>query len=306
MKIFALVAAAAAVLRAQRPVQLPIADLPPATVVATSDGKPITAGDVRAILSSGDPQSVNMAKNSPDAFLNNLVVMRYLASVADKEHLAEQSPLKEQLAFINNRFLAGAAMNHLRESYSVPEETINEFYTRNQSRYEMAHIKVIAIGFCPTVPKGTSEEDIKAQAMAALGCKQKHTEEEAHQIALGLVGLIRGGKDFVKIVKESSEDPDSKATEGDFGLVTRDNSFKQEIKDATFALQGDDVSQPIRSGNFYYIIKIKDRSVNPLPNVHEQIVQELKQKHFTEFLDEIGKRLKPVIVRPDFFLGAAR
>ncbi len=304
MKIFALVAAAAAVLRAQGPLQLPIADLPPATVVATSDGKPITAGEIRAILSSGDQQSVNMAKNSPEQFLSTLVVTRYLASVAEKEHLPEQSPMKEQLAFINNRFLASAAVNFMRESYSVPENAINDFYAKNQSRYDMARIKVIAIGFCPTPPEGTSEEAIKAQAMAAVGCKQKRTEEQAHQIAMGLVGKIRGGVDFVKLVKEASEDPDSKATDGDFGLVTRDNSFKQEIKDATFALQGDDVSQPIRSGNYFYIIKIKERSVQPLSNVHEQIAQELKQKHFNDWLNEMGARLKPVIVRPDFFTGA--
>lgn len=311
MKIFALVAAAAAVLRAQAPLQLPIADLPPDTVVATSDGKPITAGDIRAILGSGDSQSINLAKNSPEQFLGAMVVARYLASMAVTEHLAEESPLKEQLAFINNRFLAGAAMNHLRESYNVPEEAINDFYAKNQSRYDMARIKVIAIGFCPVVSAAaaTSDEELKRlaqEAVAAAGCKNKHTEEEAHQLALGLVGRIRGGQDFVKIVKEFSEDPDSKATDGDFGLVTRDNSFKQEIKDATFALRDNDVSDPIRSGNYFYIIKIKERSVNPISNVHEQIIQELKQKHFTDWLDETSKRLRPVILRPDFFLGAAR
>ena len=184
MKIFALVAAAAAVLCAQ-PVQLPIADLPPDTVVATSGGKPITAGEIRSILMSGDPRSVNMAKNSPEQFLGAVLLNRYLAGVAEKEHLADQSPLKEQMAFINNSFLAGAAMNFIRETYSVPEEAISDFYTHNQSRYDMARIKVIAIGFCPVAPTGTSEEAIKQQAIIALGCKQKHTEEQAHQLALG-------------------------------------------------------------------------------------------------------------------------
>ena len=180
MKIFVLVAAAAAVLRAQGPVQLPIADLPPTTVVATSDGKPITAGDIRAILSSGDPQSLAMAKNSPELFLGNLVVMRYLASDAEKEHLAEQSPLKEQLAFINNRFLASAAVNHMRESYSVPEEAINDFYTRNQSRYDMAHIKVIAIGFCPVVSTATATSDEELKRARAGGRRRGRMQEQTH------------------------------------------------------------------------------------------------------------------------------
>jgi hypothetical protein len=302
MKLFALVAAAAAVICAQSP----ITTLPPETVVATSDGKPITAGEIRKLLEVGDPTTISQAKTSPTQFLTTYFLMRYLAAQAADRHLADQSPLKEELEYINARFLAGAMVNQMRESYNVPEQAINDFYAHNKSRYEMAHIKVIVIGFCPVVPKnsGTSDEAIAEAArlaVAASGCTNKHTEEQAHDIAVGLVGRIRGGADFVKLVAQHSEDAESKATEGDFGLVTRDNSFKQEIKDAVFALKDGDVSDPVRSGNFFYIIKIKDKSVQPLSNVHEAIIQELKQKHFTETLDEITKRLAPVILRPDFF-----
>ena len=95
---------------------------------------------------------------------------------------------------------------------------------------------VFAIGFCPDEPKatGNTDEDIQAKAkwaVANAGCTNKHKEQGAHDLAVGLVGKIRGGVDFLKMVAEYSEDPDSKATQGDFGLVTRENSFKQEIKD---------------------------------------------------------------------------
>jgi hypothetical protein len=307
MKLFALAAAFAAFLCAQ--VQLPISDLPPDTVVAkTSDGRSITAGEIRFLLEAGDPQSISMARNNPDLFLGSVFFNKYLAGEAEKEHLAEQSPLKEQLAFIINRFLAGAMVNRIREQYTVPEEAIAEFYKINQSRYEQAWIKVLAIGFCPTVATtGTTPEEIEKAARDAVGaahCTSKRTEAQAHEIALGLVGRIRGGTDFVKLVAQYSDDPDSKATEGDFGLVTRDNSFKQEIKEATFALKEGEASNPIRSGNYFYIIKIKEKTVQPLSTVHEKIVQDLKQKHFTDWLEETNKRFKPVIERPDFFTGA--
>ena len=306
MKLFVFVAVSAAVLCAQAPLQLPVADLPPDTVVAKSDGKTITAGEIRNILASGDPQAIGMAKNNPEQFLGSLFLTQYLASEAEKQHLADQSPLKEQLASVRARILTGAVVNQIRESYNVPDEAVAEFYAHNQSRYEQARIKVIAIGFCPDEPKatGNADEDIKAKAQWAVanaGCKSKHTEQQAHDLAFGLVGKIRGGADFIKMVAQYSEDADSKATQGDFGLVTRDNSFKQEIKDATFALRDDDVSNPIRSGNFFYIIKIKERNIQPLANVRDPIVQELKQKHFTEWLAELQKRFKPEILRPDFF-----
>src|ERR1700733_10486919 len=121
MKLFALVAAGAAVLCAQARVQSPITKLPPETVVATSDGKPITAGEISSILESGDPQAIGLARNSPEQFLGSLFVMRYLAAEAEKQHLAEQSPLKEQLKYILDRLMEGAEINQLREAYIVPE-----------------------------------------------------------------------------------------------------------------------------------------------------------------------------------------
>lgn len=309
MKQFALIAVAAAVLCAQAPLQLPIADLPPDTIVArTSDGKSITAGEIHSLLGSGDGQAIAMARGNPEQFLTNLFVMRHFATEGEKAHVADQSPLKEQLEYMRNKVLAQVMLNQMRETYRVPDEAVSEFYAHNQSRYEQAWIKVIAIGFCPVpTAAGTSAEDIKRaaeDAVAAAGCKNKHTEQQAHDLAFGLVGKIRAGADFVKVVAEYSEDPDSKATQGDFGLVTRDNSFKQEIKDATFALRDDDVSNPIRSGNFFYIIKIKEKNVQPLSSVREPIVQELKQKHFVEALDDLTKRFKPEILRPDFFTAA--
>ncbi len=308
MRLLALAAACAAFLRAQSPLDLPIKSLPPETVIATSDGKPITAGEIRHLMESGDPRMISMAKQSPENFLGNVFVTRYLASEGEKAHLADEDPLKQQLQMVRERMVGLAMVNRLRESYDVPEQAIDDFYAKNQSRYEQAWIKVIAIGFCPVVSQtGTSAEDIKKAAQAAIDaahCTSKRTEDQALEIANGLVGKIRGGADFVKMVKQYSEDPDSKATDGDFGLVTRESTFKQEIKVAVFALGKDDISNPIRSGSFFYIIKIKDKSAQPLSAVREPIIQELKQKHFTDWLDEVSRRFKPVITRPDFFTAS--
>lgn len=308
MKLLALVAASAAFLCAQAPLQLPInIDMPPDTVIAISDGKRITAGEIRKLLESGDPSLNNLAKQSPENFLSNYVFLRYLAGEAEKAKLAEQSPWKEQLQIMHDRILFTGMVNRMREEYNVPEDAINSLYAKNKARYEQVRIKVIAIGFCPTVEAtaGASIEETKRLAEAAVAaahCEHKRTEDQAHDIAVGIVGKLRGGADFVKMVDQYSEDADSKATAGDFGLVTRDNSFKPEIKAAVFALGDKDVSDPIRSGQFFYIMKIKEKAIQPLSSVHEQIVQELKQKHFTEWLEDVNKRFKPTIERPDFFV----
>jgi peptidyl-prolyl cis-trans isomerase C len=310
MKLFALVAASAALLCAQAPLQLPITDLPPDTIVAKSNGKTITAGEIRKLLETGDPRLVNMAKLSPENFLGNIFVTRYLGAEGDKVHLADESPLKEQLQMIRDQLVGNALINRLRETFVVTEEGIEDFYAKNQSRYDQARIKVIAITFCPSLQQkmGTTDEDLKNAAKAALEaahCTSAHSEEQAHDLAVGLVGRLRAGADFVKLVDQYSEDPDSKATAGDFGLVTREGSFKPEIKTAVFSLKDGEVSDPIKSGPTFYIITIKEKTVRPLASVREPIVQELKQKHFTDWMEEITKRFKPTIERPDFFTATA-
>jgi PPIC-type PPIASE domain len=312
MKLFALAAASAALLCAQSPLQLPINSLPPETVVAKSpDGSTMTAGEIRRLLESGDPAMISLARQSPDRFIGSVFLQRYFLAEAEKAHIADESPLKEQLQFTRDRILAQAMFTRIRESYAVPEQDIDAFYARNTSRFEQAWIKVIAIAFCPplTPAAGTSAEDIRQAAKAALEnahCTTKRTEAQAHDQAVGLVGRLRGGADFVKMVAQYSEDSNSKDTEGDFGLVTRDNSFPHEIKDAVFSLSNGDVSGPIRSGSFFYIVKIKEKTVQPLANVREPIIQELKQKHFTDWVGDLEKRFKPVIERPDFFTTSSK
>jgi peptidyl-prolyl cis-trans isomerase C len=306
MKLFALVAASAVLVCAQGPLQLPINNLPPDTIVARSEGKPITAGEIAGLLAIGDPKMVNLAKMDPDQFLGSIFFMRYLTEEASKIHLAEESPWKEQLQYVRNQIVANAMMNRMRETYYVPEEAVEDFYKKNSDRYVQAWIKVIMIRSCAPMPKptGTSEEEIKAAAKRALEsfCDAKRDDAEGIAFANKIVARLHAGEDFVKLVKEYSEDGDSKATDGDFGLVTRTNSIPDAIKSATFSLKDGEVSEPVRSGNYLYIIKIKDRTIQPLEAVREPIVQDLKQKHFTDWLQQVSLRLKPVIERPDFFV----
>ncbi len=307
MKLFSLIAATSVFLCAQAPRQLPITDMPRETVIAKADGKPITAGEVRDILGVGDPKAINMASMNPEQFLVNISVMKFLAAEADKAHLAEESPLKEELQYMRNQIVANAMVNRYREVYNVPDTAIEEFYKKNSSRYEQASIKAIVIGFCPALatPTGTSDEELRRIAKEAFDnahCESKHSEAEGRAIAAKVEAELKAGADFVKLVAKYSEDKESQEVGGDYPLVTRTSSYKDEIKSGVFALKTGDISEPIRSGNYLYIIKVKERTVQPLAAVHEPIVQELKQKHFTDWMQEISVRFKPVIDRPDFFV----
>jgi peptidyl-prolyl cis-trans isomerase C len=307
MKTCILVALFSVALCAQGPVQSPVGGMPPETVVANIDGKDITAGEVRKMMETWPPNLIQQYKTNPSFALEQAYIMRYLTVEGDKLKLADQSPLKEQLELMRSNVIAGAMVNRERDGYQVPDQAINDFYSRNQSRWERAKIKVIAIGFKPAIaaPAGTSPEALRKaaeDAVAAAHSQTQRSEAEAKTLADELVKKLRAGATFGKFVADYSEDPVSKASSGDFGTVTRNGgSFSDDIKRVVFALKAGEISEPVKQATSLYIIRLEDRTVQPLNEVASTIVDELKQKHLDEFMKSMQQRFTPVVKRPDFF-----
>src|SRR6266852_7693782 len=143
MKTSILFVALAASLSGQPPAP---AQLTPETVVAKVDGKDVTAGEITAMLQhSGDPRVMQAFQQNPKYVVQQLFMMRYLARLGEQAKIAERSPLKEELEMIRMNAIAGAMVNQERDGYSVTAQAINDFYSKNQSRYQQAKIKAIFI-----------------------------------------------------------------------------------------------------------------------------------------------------------------
>ena len=55
---------------------------------------------------------------------------------------------------------------------------------------------------------------------------------------------ILSGADFVKLVKENSEDASSKAKDGDMGTMSRADNLPESIRSVVFGLKAGEVSDP--------------------------------------------------------------
>ena len=95
---------------------------------------------------------VQLFQQNPKYAVQQLFMLRYLADEAEKAKLGEQSPLKEQLAFLRANSMASAMVSHEHNFYPVSNQQIKEFYDKNQARYQQAKIKVIYIAFKPSAP----------------------------------------------------------------------------------------------------------------------------------------------------------
>jgi peptidyl-prolyl cis-trans isomerase C len=285
----------------------PAAAITPETVVAKVDGKDVTAAEIQQALVTMPPQFMQLFNQNPKAAVQQLFVMRYLAEEGEKLKLAEQSPLKEQLEMQRANAVAGARLNYESDHYQVPQEAIDDYYKRNQAKYQQARIKVISIAFKPTLagtgttPSAGSLDDVAKQALAAAHSSEQRSEAEARQRADEVVKKLRAGEDFAKLVAEYSDDATSKAAGGDFPLVKPSSSYPDEVKKAVFALNPGQVTAPLRQVSAFYVIRVEDKSTQPMSEVLDPISQEIRQAHVTEWFRNLTKRFEPTVESVEFF-----
>jgi hypothetical protein len=285
----------------------PTSDIADDAVVAKVDGKDVTAGEIRKSMMVMPQEFIKLFEQNPKYAVQQLFMLRYLADEAERTKLGEESPLKEQLAFLRANALASAMISHEHNFYPVSNQMIKEFYDRNQARYQQAKIKVIYISFKPTAPvtgSVSSEKSLEdvARALSEGGLsKTERTEADARKLAEDLIKQIRGGADFAKLVADYSEDAASKAAGGDFGVVNINSSYSADVKKAVLALKPGEVTEPLRQSNAFYIIRVEDKTVQPVAELTTAISQEVRQAHLNEWLSEVSKRFDPTVANVQFF-----
>ena len=98
----------------------------------------------------------------------------------------------------------------------------------------------------------------------------------------------RGGVDFVKLVKEFSQDKASAGQNGDIGMPVRKTTTQipETMRNAVLALKAGQVSDPVRHENGYYIFRAESAGVLPYEKVKDEIYKELKDVGFNRWKEK--------------------
>lgn len=273
------------------PAPSPAPRLAPDTVIAEyGDGQKLTYGELQRFMSILTPQVRQNVMRNRKELVEKYLLMRHLSEVAQQDKLSETSPYKEQLEMFRMNMLMNAEINKTVNGFIVSPEEAQNFYDQNKSRFEQVNLKLIYIPFSSSPTTGANG-------------KKALTEPEAKAKADDLIKQIKGGADFVKLVKENSEDATSKAKDGDLSVSKSDN-LPEAIRSVALALKPGELSDPIRQPNGFYIFRGESVSAKPFADVRNQIFAELKNVKMREWLESTTKSLNIKPENEQFFSGA--
>jgi peptidyl-prolyl cis-trans isomerase C len=271
------------------PAAAPPADVPAETVVATVNGKKITAGDIAKIIAGLPPQLQQNFDRDKREFIRQYALLTELAAMAEREKLAETSPHKERLEYVRMQVLVQAMVDDKSNKMVVTNEEQQKAYEAGKDKYTQAKVRVIYIPFSST------------PATAAPAQGKSMTEAEAKAKADSLVKQARAGANFVKLVKEHSQDPTSVEKDGAFGVVSKGDSLPEPVKTAIFALAANAISDPVRQPNGFYIFRADEIGVRPYEEVKDDIYRELKEQKFNAWFLETRQNLKVTFDNEAYF-----
>jgi len=267
----------------------PPAPVTPDSVVAEVGGKKITAGEVDQLFQGLPPQYQQSARMNPARILMQILMFRYLADEAEKANLDKRPELKATLDFQRMAILYQAEINDYKDKIPVSREDQDKVYQENPDRFKQVKVKVIHISFSATPDKPGPEG------------KKMFSEAEAKAKADELRKQILAGEDFGKLARENSDDKSSSAKDGDFGTISHNSPYPEPVKKAVFALKEGEVSEPVKQANGFYLIRADSIVVQPFGEVRPQIIEELKQTRFTDWMKGLETRFAVKVDNPAYF-----
>ncbi len=271
-------------------VAAPPADPAPDTVLATIDGKKLTYGELQRYLDGLGPDNKKAALEDRKSLVEQYALMTKLVEIAEKEKLPEQTPYREVLEASRRQILAQAEYQNQYLHLVVTAGDQKKFYDEHKEDYTQVQLQVLYLGFVNDAPQG------------ALGSGKKYrTEEEAKKQIESIRQQIHSKEDFIKLVKQYSEDEASKAKNGEYGTMKKSDNLPVDIKAVIFNLKQGEVSQPVPQRNGFYLFRAEVVGLRPYDEVRDEIYNKLKETRLQEWMLKTQKDISIKIENPAFF-----
>ncbi|MCW5980451.1 MAG: peptidylprolyl isomerase [Bryobacteraceae bacterium] len=262
-------------------------------VVTVVDGDQLTGAGLKRLLAGAPPNVRANFRNSPQKFLEQYALMARLVKDAESQKLGQKSPYREQLEWVESELLMQAKLNSYSDSINIGPKEEKEYYESHRDHYTEAKVKVLYISFAEDPSQFNAPEGRKIL-----------NEKQARDKIEGLRKQIQEGADFVKLVKEHSEDATSAAKDGDLGVVRRSDKLPEHIQKAIFALKPGEISEPVKQPNGFYLFKLDQIGTKTVEEVRQDLLRDAKNAKFQEWFDSIRKSATVTFEHEAYFAPA--
>lgn len=155
----------------------------------------------------------------------------------------------------------------------VTDLEVDQYIREQQDSTDITNLEINLAQLLIAVP-----EDANAQQVAALQAK-----------AQGLLARARAGEDFVKLVREFSDSAE-RSNGGQMGLRSAER-YPPLFIEATRSLRVGDLSEVVRSGAGFHVLKVLEKQQGGLPGVN------VTQNHVRHILLRTGPQLSESAAR---------
>ena len=181
----------------------------------TLEGKPVSPAEIGQYLGAMDEKLRANLKETPEELLRGIGFMRRLTRIAEEQKLDQAPPFRQQLELTRLQALSNALMQSQEQTTVVTDAEVRQAYKDNLKYVSSAKLKIV---FFPV--EGT---DPAADAAALALAKEVHEK-------------IKGGSDFVEMVKQHSKDPVSRDKNGDYGPLKITDDIPGPAKQAIWTM----------------------------------------------------------------------
>jgi len=264
------------------------------TVIAEYDnGKKLTYGELEKFLSVLSPQQRAGVSRDRKQLVERYLLMKKLSQLAEKDKLDEKSPYKEAIDSYRMNMLMQAEIQKVSSEFPVRVEEQQAYYDQHKDQFEQVTVKLIYVSFSSSPSTGADG-------------KKRLNEEEAKAKAEQLAKEAKAGADFVKLVKENSEDETTKTKNGDLTMSRSESAnLPAAIRTVALSLKPGEVSEPVRQPNGFYVFRGESVHPKAFAEVKDQIFTDLQRMKTKDWIDSTTKGLNIKPESDQFFSAPA-
>jgi hypothetical protein len=266
-----------------------VAALEPNRVVATIDGKQITAKQAADMLKPYTPEQRKQLESNLANFVQQTYTREQLADAAKKLNLDQQSPLREQIDVARNNMLAQAYLAHMSQAAnSTGTADPKQFFDAHPGDFDTVNLSGIFVQFSPP---GTPA-----------GAQGTRTEAQAREKVDDIEKKLKAGSDFTALAHSDSDNQASAAKGGDLGTFTMgDPQIPADIKSAIVKLEPGQYSEPISIPSGFLVVKMMSRTKATFEQSRATITQRMQQEKGQAALKQELEKYKIQVQDPEFF-----